>query len=106
MLRDTLLYECSRHHVLYECLPKDIPESIELDITSMQIGDVFHASDITLPANVTMVTAPERALVSVVEPKAEEEPAAAAPAEGEATEAAPAGGNTEAAPAAAPEKKD
>ncbi len=76
-----------RHEVEVECLPSNIPSSIEMDISKMQLGDVLHASDISLPQNVKLITAPEIALVACSEVKAEEEkPAAAAAA---STEAAP-----------------
>lgn len=91
-----------RHEVEVECLPSNIPPIIELDINKMQLGDVLHASDIQLPANVKLMTAPEIALVSCAEIKAEEikveVPTAATPdAAAGATAAA-------AAPAAAPAK--
>jgi large subunit ribosomal protein L25 len=67
--------------VLVSCLPKDIPsEAIELDITDLAIGDSLHASDITLPAGVELSGSVDLPLVTVSQPKAEEE---AAPAEGE-----------------------
>ncbi|MCB9025547.1 MAG: 50S ribosomal protein L25 [Bdellovibrionaceae bacterium] len=82
-----------RHEVEVECLPNNIPEIIELDISKMQLGDVLHASDLILPANVELITSEEEALVSVTEPR-EEEPAAveatATPAEGAVATAAPA----------------
>ncbi len=34
------------------CLPKDLPESIEVDMSEMDIGDVIHLSELKLPANV------------------------------------------------------
>lgn len=76
-----------RHDVEVECLPKDIPDVIELDISKMQLGDVLHASDLILPADVKLITHLEEALVSVAEPKAEE-PAATPEATAEATPSA------------------
>lgn len=107
------------HHlreVLVECLPTQIPEQIELDVTELVIGRSLHASDLVIPGGVTLVTPPEDVVVTVVAPKVIEEevaPAAAAavPAEGVPAEGAPAEGAPEAAAAApvekekAPEKK-
>ena len=80
------------------CLPKDLPENIELDLGALALGDVLHLSDLKLPAGVEL---PELKLgkdVTVVSAQAvreEEEPApVAATAEGAAAEGA-------AAPAAA-----
>ena len=100
------------------CLPKDLPENIELDLSALALGDVLHLSDLKLPAGVEL---PELKLgkdVTVVSAQAvreEEEPAPAeaaaaegAAAEGAAGAAAPAAGGDAAkaaAPAAAGDKK-
>ena len=34
------------------CLPKDLPETIELDVTNLHLGESLHLSDITLPEGV------------------------------------------------------
>lgn len=81
--------------------PDNIPDSIVIDITNMQPGDVIRLSDITLPANVTVSLDPETPLVTalagttaadaVSEEEAAAEAAGEAEAEGEGGEAAPAG---------------
>ncbi|MGD2112962.1 MAG: 50S ribosomal protein L25/general stress protein Ctc [Gammaproteobacteria bacterium] len=38
-----------------ECLPKDLPEFIAVDITGLEIGDSVHLSELALPAGVTLV---------------------------------------------------
>ncbi|HEX5313305.1 MAG TPA: 50S ribosomal protein L25/general stress protein Ctc [Gammaproteobacteria bacterium] len=38
-----------------ECLPKDLPEHLELDVAALDIGDALHLSDIPLPAGVAIV---------------------------------------------------
>lgn len=43
------------------CLPKDLPEYIEVDIVNLDIGDSLHLSEIMLPAGVTLATAIEDA---------------------------------------------
>jgi large subunit ribosomal protein L25 len=37
------------------CLPKDLPEFIELDLTDLKPGDIVHLSELKLPANVEIV---------------------------------------------------
>ncbi len=37
------------------CLPKDLPEYIEVDMLEVELGDTVHLSDITLPEGVTSV---------------------------------------------------
>jgi large subunit ribosomal protein L25 len=38
-----------------ECLPKDIPDFIAIDISEMHVGDVVHLSDLKLPAGVEIL---------------------------------------------------
>jgi len=55
-----------------ECLPRDIPESIDIDISELQIGDSVHVSDI--PAeNITILNSVESIIVAVTHPKIEKE---------------------------------
>lgn len=108
------------HHTLpIAAKPDAIPTKIELDVTPLDIGDAFHASDLKLPPGVRTTLDPKEAVASVVAPhieKVETEAAAAtaegaAPAEGAAAPAAgaaapaagaaPAGAKGGAAPAAA-----
>lgn len=37
------------------CLPKDLPESVEIDLAELNVGDNVHLADIKLPAGVTSV---------------------------------------------------
>lgn len=96
------------------CLPADLPEFIEVDLSGLKKGMSLHLADITLPKGVKAVThgKPNPVLVSVVVPAAEEsaadaagtEAAAAAPAAD--AKAAPAKGGKDAAkPAAKPAAK-
>jgi len=73
--------EIQLREVVVECLPTQIPESIEIDISALGVGDSLHVSDIKLPSEVTLVTSAEGAVATVVMPKEIEEvaPAAAAP---------------------------
>ncbi|MCA9511530.1 MAG: 50S ribosomal protein L25 [Myxococcota bacterium] len=71
----------SLREIEIECLPRAIPERIDVDIANMQLGDALHVSDIALPEGVELMTHGELAVVSVIAAKAEE----AAPA----VEAAP-----------------
>ncbi|HDI52203.1 50S ribosomal protein L25 [candidate division KSB1 bacterium] len=58
------------HHlreVEVECLPKEIPDSIEVDVSSLKIGDSILVKDIE-PGNVEIVTDKEHLLATVVPP--------------------------------------
>lgn len=39
------------------CLPKDLPEFIEIDVSALEMGDSLHLSDITLPKGVVLAHA-------------------------------------------------
>ena len=54
-----------------ECLPGDIPASIEIDITTIQVGGSVHVKEVTLPSGVEAMDAPEHTLVLVTQPKEE-----------------------------------
>ena len=79
------------------CLPKDLPRFIEVDLQNLEAGASVHASDVKLPAGVTLVFhGRNKDVVSTASLVAEE----AAPAEGVATPA-PVAASKQKAPAAA-----
>jgi large subunit ribosomal protein L25 len=88
------------------CLPKDLPEFIEVDISGLSLNESIHLSQLKIPAGITLVdlAKDDAAVVAIHSPRAEEpEPTAAAAAGAPAAEgaaAAPAAGAA-AAPAAA-----
>mgnify|MGYP003353324840 CR=1 FL=1 len=55
-------------HVMNEldvsCLPKDLPEFIEVDLSNMQAGTSLHVSDLKLPADVVATHAKENPTVA------------------------------------------
>jgi large subunit ribosomal protein L25 len=53
-----------------ECLPQDVPERLEVDITELNIGDMIHVRDVPVPAGVTVLTNPDDAVLSVITPAA------------------------------------
>ncbi len=77
---------CVVNHVISEleinCLPADLPEFIEVDLSGLKKGMSLHLDDIQLPKGVTAVTHGKKnpVLVSVVSTVAEEAPAPAAEA--------------------------
>ena len=58
-----------------DCLPRAIPESIDIDISELELGATLHVSDLVLPGGVEMKTHAELAVVSVVAARVEEEAA-------------------------------
>jgi large subunit ribosomal protein L25 len=81
------------HAVRVECLPSDIPEAFEVDLTPLeQIEAEFRISDLRVPKGVTVLVDPDELVVKIVhkrEMKVEEEvPAAEAAVVGEGEVAA------------------
>lgn len=60
------------------CLPMQIPDSIDVDVTSLAIGDSLHVRDLVLAEGIEILTANDHTVVTVVGARAEVE---AAPAE-------------------------
>ncbi len=56
-----------------ECLPVDIPQSVDLDVTAVELGQVLHVSDLSLPDKVKILHQPNEAIVSVHLEKVKEE---------------------------------
>ena len=88
-----------RNDVEISCLPKDLPEFIEVDISGLSLNESIHLSQLKVPDGVQLVelAKEDAAVVAIHSPRAEEpEPTAAAaegaaaPAEGAAAAAAPA----------------
>jgi large subunit ribosomal protein L25 len=87
-----------RTEVEVSCLPKDLPEFIEVDISGLSLNESIHLSQLKIPAGVTLVelVKDDAAVVAIHSPRAEEpEPTAVAAA------GAPAAEGAAAAPAAA-----
>jgi large subunit ribosomal protein L25 len=64
-----------------ECLPANVPESIQADISNLAIGDSLHVSDLRIPQHLTVLTPEDETIVSVVPPPVLEVPEEAAPEE-------------------------
>ncbi|MBI5588341.1 MAG: 50S ribosomal protein L25 [Deltaproteobacteria bacterium] len=60
--------------VKVECLPTQIPDSVDLDITKLGVGQSLHASDIVLAEGLTVLDEPGTTIVSIVAPTAEVAP--------------------------------
>jgi large subunit ribosomal protein L25 len=61
------------HHlreVEIECLPGDVPEQLEADISTLELGDMLRVRDIPAPSGVVFLTDPETPVISVVTPAA------------------------------------
>jgi large subunit ribosomal protein L25 len=64
-----------------ECLPRAIPDEIEIDVSKLEIDDSIHVRELTVPEGVKILSDESLSVVSVVAPRAVEEEVK--PAEGE-----------------------
>lgn len=67
--------------IMVHCMPRHLPEKIEVDISGLNIGDVIHVRDIKHAEEVEILTSANNLIASVDKPRAEAEPAAEAAAE-------------------------
>jgi large subunit ribosomal protein L25 len=67
-------------HVLFKLrvrsLPKDLPEQLIIDVTALEIGKSIHLGEIKAPEGVEILGDKKITVVSVAQPRAEEEPTA------------------------------
>lgn len=62
------------HDLAVRCIPSMIPESVEVDVSGMEVNDVLHISDIQLPEGVEVMIPGDRTICSVAPPRVDEEP--------------------------------
>ncbi len=75
-----------RRELEVECLPFEVPESIVIDITDLDMGDSVHVKDISLDGDVEFLGESNLTVVTILTPKLEEEPEAEEEAEEEDAE--------------------
>ncbi|MDH4179817.1 MAG: 50S ribosomal protein L25 [Armatimonadota bacterium] len=70
------------HDVMVECLPTDMPDHLEVDISGLEIGDSVRANDLIVPPGVKVMAAEDDVVIVIAPPVREEEVAPELPAEG------------------------
>jgi large subunit ribosomal protein L25 len=66
------LLQIIRREIEVLCMPGDIPEAIELDITELDVGDSVHVEEIPLGDNVEIASDVNFTVLTIVSPKVEE----------------------------------
>ncbi len=99
-----------RRDVEVECLPAGIPDSLTIDVSSLDINQNFHVSDLNIPANIKLITS-EKASLCAVNELAEEEVVAtptetAVTTDAQATTDTPTDATTQTTDAKAPKDKN
>jgi large subunit ribosomal protein L25 len=65
------LMETELTELSVKCLPDRIPESIQIDVSNLKVGDALHVEELQLPEGVTAVGEPTRIVVKVSGTRAE-----------------------------------
>ncbi|MFC1896798.1 50S ribosomal protein L25/general stress protein Ctc [Thermodesulfobacteriota bacterium] len=63
-----------RRELEVKCLPSDVPSSIEVDVSALDLGDSIHLLDIPVADNIELVATTNSTVVTVIAPKVEAEP--------------------------------
>ncbi|WP_172195448.1 50S ribosomal protein L25 [Saccharibacillus qingshengii] len=80
------IFQIQANELEVEALPNDLPQSLEIDVTHLEIGDKLTAADLKLSDKVKLVSSEDEILASVVVPQVLEEDTETA---GEEAEVAP-----------------
>jgi large subunit ribosomal protein L25 len=94
-----------RNDVEVTCLPKDLPEFVEVDVSALEINQVIKLSELKLPAGVDIVelqAGRDAPVASIHMPRVEEEETVVVDEAAVAAAVAPAAAGAPAAPGAAP----
>ncbi|MDC7124230.1 MAG: 50S ribosomal protein L25 [Spirochaetales bacterium] len=59
------LLEVRLHELEIECLPKDIPHNIVIDVTELNSGEAIHVGDVKVPDTIKVLNSSEQTVVSV-----------------------------------------
>jgi large subunit ribosomal protein L25 len=84
-VREGGILESPLHDIEVECLPKDLPERIDVDISDLKVNQSIHVRDLVLGSGVRLISGADQVVALVkfakaeAAPAAEEEAAAAAP---------------------------
>ena len=65
-----------RRELEIKCLPSQIPESISVDVSALNIGDSIHLKDLSLPSGIKVLEDEDLTIVTILAPTVEKEPVA------------------------------
>ena len=69
-VREGGVLEHTIYEVDIECLPKDLPGHLVIDVAALGTGDSLHVRDLVLPEGVRVLNSPDQTVVSVTIPRA------------------------------------
>ncbi|MBN1930990.1 MAG: 50S ribosomal protein L25/general stress protein Ctc [Desulfobacterales bacterium] len=66
------IFQLIRRELEVLCLPQEIPQEIEVDVSDLDIGDSIHLQEISLPGNIEFPTDSNFTVITILGPKAAE----------------------------------
>jgi large subunit ribosomal protein L25 len=63
------IFQSGARDLRVSCLPQNLPNLIEVDISLLDVGHAIHAKDLPIPAGVTLLTEPDQTIATVISPK-------------------------------------
>ncbi len=69
------ILEMAVHELEVECLPRDLPDILRIDVSGLGLGQAIHVRDLQLPQGVTVKANPDLTVILVASPRVEAEPA-------------------------------
>lgn len=71
-VKDGGIIQHSLHKLHVECLPSQIPDKVDVDISQLKIGDSIHVKDLSIP-NVRILSNMDATIVAIVPPTVHKE---------------------------------
>ncbi|TVR70173.1 MAG: 50S ribosomal protein L25 [Spirochaetaceae bacterium] len=68
-VREGGILDHNLYQIEIECLPKDIPEHLIVDISGLGLEEVLHVRDLVIPEGVRVLTNPDQTIASIVLPR-------------------------------------
>jgi len=106
VIEDGGVLDHSLRELVVSCLPTNIPESIDVDVSALEMNQSIKVEDLVIPSEVTVLTEADRSVASVVPPVSEAELEADLGVEGEEIEGEPLEEGAEAAPEEGAEEEE
>ncbi|RQW85102.1 MAG: 50S ribosomal protein L25 [Geobacter sp.] len=65
-IKDGGIQDLVMHEIEIECLPGQIPEHVEVDVSGLEIGESLHVSDLILPSGLKVLDDPSATIVNIL----------------------------------------
>ncbi|MGO4495146.1 50S ribosomal protein L25 [Paenibacillus sp. 2RAB27] len=77
-VHDGGIFQIQMHNIEIRCMPSQVPTSIQVEVSSLGLGDNLHVSQIVVPSGIEMKSDPNDIVVTILVPQKETETPVAA----------------------------